>query len=60
MDPDETLRLYVAARERALSLMDGEAIFACEAFAEANEHMSELVRWLRRGGYAPDWTLMDE
>lgn len=60
MDPNETLRLYCEARKRALSLMDGEAIFACEAFAEANEHMTELVRWLRRGGYAPDWSAMDD
>lgn len=55
MDPNETLRLYREAQARGRALADGEAIFACEAFLEADEHMVNLIAWLSSGGFAPTW-----
>jgi hypothetical protein len=57
MDPNETLRLYREARRRALALVDGEAIAACDAFMEADEHMSNLLEWLAKTGFEPDWSI---
>lgn len=54
MDPNETLRLYRAAAARGRALADGEAIAACEAFLEADEHMRNLDEWLTRGGFKPE------
>lgn len=56
MDPNETLRLYREARARAFALCDGEAIAACEAFLEADEHMTALIGWLVLGGFPPNWS----
>lgn len=56
MDPNETLRLYREAIARAHELCDGEAIAACEAFLEADEHLQALTAWLASGGFAPDWS----
>lgn len=55
MDPNETLRLFREAQQRGRELADGEAIAACEAFLEADEHWLNLVAWLSNGGYAPTW-----
>lgn len=56
MDPNETLRLYREAIARAKALCDGEAVFACDAFLEAEEHMGNLLTWLASGGFAPrEW-----
>lgn len=56
MDPNATLRLYRDAMARARDLCDGEAIAACDAFLEADEHMLNLFAWLQNGGFAPDWS----
>ena len=56
MDPNETLRLYREAMSRARALCDGEAIAACDAFLEAEEHMQNLISWLAMGGFAPVWS----
>lgn len=55
MDPDATLAAYHAAMAEARKLTDGEAIAACDAFLEADEHMGNLLEWLARGGFAPKW-----
>jgi len=43
MDPDETLRLWCAAIEKAET-------------REAREYREALVSWLWKGGFEPDWT----
>lgn len=57
MDPNVTLRLYREAIARAHELCDGEAIAACDAFLEAEQHMGNLLGWLGDGGFAPDWRM---
>lgn len=42
MDPNECLRLLIMATLR------GDA-------AEAKEHRENLIDWLRKGGFEPDW-----
>jgi hypothetical protein len=43
MDPNETLRLIAAALRDA-------------RHHSAREHRGNLKDWLRRGGFAPDWS----
>lgn len=43
MDPNETLRLWCAATEKAET-------------CEAHEYREALVSWLWKGGFEPDWT----
>lgn len=42
MDPNECLRLLIAATARG----DAE---------EASEHRDNLVTWIKRGGFEPEW-----
>lgn len=56
MDPDEALRLYNQSITEACDLVEGEAVSACDHFLEATQHMTELLEWLKSGGFAPDWS----
>jgi len=47
MDPNECLRLLIAAIARG----DAE---------QANEHRENLITWISRGGFQPDWGFHNE
>lgn len=55
MDPNEVLRLYRERVTRGRELADGEAVFACEEFLAAADLMDDLIGWLARSGFEPEW-----
>jgi hypothetical protein len=55
MDPDETLRQFMTAVERAGSEQSLGPSFVIEHLWDAVEAAGHLIEWLAKGGRAPAW-----